>query len=71
MSEPVNIRQIPPGTRIALVDGSLAEVAIAVRKRVGRGTHENILIFDHASGKTLNLNLSGTEADVRGEPCCH
>src|SRR5215470_78544 len=26
MSEPVNIRQIPPGTKIALVDGALAEV---------------------------------------------
>jgi hypothetical protein len=26
MSEPVNIRQIPPGSRIALVDGGLAEV---------------------------------------------
>ena len=26
MSEPVNIRQIAPGTKIALVDGALAEV---------------------------------------------
>jgi hypothetical protein len=26
MSEPVNIRQIAPGTKIALVDGTLAEV---------------------------------------------
>ena len=26
MSEPVNIRQLSPGTKIALVDGSLAEV---------------------------------------------
>ena len=26
MSEPVNIRQIVPGTKIALVDGALAEV---------------------------------------------
>lgn len=48
-----------------IADGSIADVAIAVRKRVGRGTHENILIFDHASGKTLNLDLTGTEAEVR------
>lgn len=26
MSEPVNIRQIAPGTKIRLVDGSLAEI---------------------------------------------
>ena len=26
MSEPVNIRQIAPGTKIALVDGALAEI---------------------------------------------
>ena len=48
-----------------IADGSIAEVAVAVRKKVGKGTHENILVFDHASGKTLNLNLAGTEADVR------
>ncbi len=48
-----------------IADGLLAEVAVAVRKRSGRGTHENILVFDHVSGKTLNLDLSGTETDVR------
>jgi hypothetical protein len=26
MSEPVNIRQLAPGTKIALVDGTLAEI---------------------------------------------
>jgi hypothetical protein len=26
MSEPVNIRQLAPGTKIALADGSLAEI---------------------------------------------
>jgi len=26
MSEPINIRQLSPGTKIALVDGALAEV---------------------------------------------
>ena len=26
MSEPINIRQIAPGTKIALADGSLAEI---------------------------------------------
>ncbi len=48
-----------------LAEGPLAEVAAAVRKRVGKGTHENILVFDHVSGKTLNLDLTGTEKDVQ------
>lgn len=48
-----------------LAAGSLADVAVAVRKRAGKGTHENILVFDHATGKTLNLDLTGTERDVR------
>lgn len=48
-----------------LAAGSLADVAIAVRKRAGKGTHENILVFDHATGKTLNLDLTGAERDVR------
>jgi hypothetical protein len=26
MSDPINIRSLPPGTRIALVDGAVAEV---------------------------------------------
>lgn len=48
-----------------LAAGSLADVAVAVKKRAGKGTHENILVFDHATGKTLNLDLTGAERDVR------
>ena len=48
-----------------LVEGSLADVAVVVRKRSGKGTHETVLVFDLASGRTLNLDLTGTEKDVR------
>ena len=48
-----------------LASGSLADVAVAVRKRAGKGTHETIMVFDHATGKTLNLDLTGAEHDVR------
>lgn len=48
-----------------VAEGSLADVAVAVRKRAGKGTHENILVFDHVSGRTLNLDLTGAEKDVR------
>ncbi|RYY95931.1 MAG: DUF2239 family protein [Alphaproteobacteria bacterium] len=49
--------------RIAI--GALADVAAAVRKRITKPTHENILIFDYVSGKSLNLDLSGSEKDIR------
>ena len=44
-----------------LAAGSLADVAVTVRKLAGKGTHENILVFDLATGKTLNLDLTGAE----------
>ncbi|MBK8838454.1 MAG: DUF2239 family protein [Hyphomonadaceae bacterium] len=49
--------------RIAV--GGLIDVAMAVRKRVSKPTHENIHVFDYTSGKTLHLDLSGSEKDVR------
>ena len=45
--------------------GALIDVAMAVRKRVAKPTHENIQVFDYTSGKTLHLDLSGTEKDIR------
>lgn len=47
-----------------LATGSLADVAAAVRRRTGKGTHENIYVFDYASGKSLLLDLTGSERDV-------
>ncbi len=49
--------------RIAL--GALVDVAIAVRKRAAKATHENVHVFDYTSGKTLHLDLSGAEKDIR------
>lgn len=49
--------------RIAI--GALIDVAMAVRKRVTKPTHENVQVFDYASGKTLHLDLSGSEKDIR------
>lgn len=45
--------------------GSLFDVAMAVRKRVSKATHENIHVFDHATSKLLHLDLSGAEKDIR------
>lgn len=49
--------------RIAL--GVLADVASTVRKRAGKGTHENIHVFDYVTGKLLNLDIAGTDKDIR------
>lgn len=49
--------------RIAV--GTVIDVAMAVRKRISKPNHENVLIFDYTSGKTLHLDLSGAEKDVR------
>lgn len=49
--------------RIAM--GSLADVAAAIRKRPNRPNHENVHVFEYASGKALHLDLSGSEKDVR------
>lgn len=49
--------------RIAV--GAVIDVAMAVRKRVAKPTHENIQVFDYMSGKTLHLDLSGSEKDIR------
>lgn len=48
-----------------LAEGSLADVAIAMRKRAGKATHEALLAFDYVSGKNLQLDLSGSEKDIR------
>ena len=45
--------------------GALIDVALAVRKRVAKPTHENIHTFDYTSGKILHLDLSGSEKDIR------
>jgi hypothetical protein len=48
-----------------LAEGPLADVAAAMRRRAGKPTHENILVFDYVSGRNLQLDLSGSEKDVR------
>ena len=52
--------------RIAV--GGLIDVAMAVRKRVSKPTHENIQVFDYTSGKTLHLDLRGSAASAPRGP---
>jgi hypothetical protein len=49
-----------------LVSGPLAEVALAVMQASNSGDAEPIVIFDDANGRTIDLNLRGTEQDVIG-----
>jgi hypothetical protein len=51
---------------LRLVSGPLAEVALAVMQASNSGGAEPIVIFDDANGRTIDLNLRGSEQDVIG-----
>lgn len=45
-----------------LMAGPLGEVALAVRR--SSGTTETILVFDNATGRIIDLDLRGSEAEI-------
>ena len=47
-----------------LVAGALHTVAVAVRSRMEAGESEPLAIFDNATGRTVDLDLSGRIEDV-------
>ena len=47
-----------------LASGPLAEVALAVVKASRRDSAGPVVVFDDASGRPIDLNLSGTDRDV-------
>ncbi len=49
-----------------LRSGSLVEVARAVKTAADGGSNDPILVFDDATGRVVDLDLRGTEADVVG-----
>jgi hypothetical protein len=51
------------GQRLLLA-GPLKEVALAVKAAAQRDTAEPILVFDDASGRVIDLDLRGSNADI-------
>lgn len=47
-----------------LAEGPLAAVALAVRDALAAGGEEPVLVFDDASGKVVDLDLSGGDAEI-------
>ena len=47
-----------------LAQGALADVALAVKAAAAVGTPGPILVFDDATGKVIDLDLRGCDADV-------
>jgi hypothetical protein len=47
-----------------LTRGPLSKVVHSVKKRLGKSAHSSILIFNDATGKTMDFNFHGTEKDV-------
>ncbi|MCA8244540.1 DUF2239 family protein [Burkholderia sp. AU32262] len=48
-----------------LASGPLATVALAARQAAGDATSGTILIFDDATGRSIDLDLRGTADDIR------
>jgi len=44
--------------------GSLVEVVVKIKKRLGKSENSSILIFSDATGKSMDFNFQGTEKDV-------
>ncbi|MEJ2288444.1 MAG: DUF2239 family protein [Deinococcales bacterium] len=44
--------------------GALAEVAVAIKSVVDAGSTESVLVFDDATGRVIDLDLRGSDADV-------
>jgi hypothetical protein len=47
-----------------LISGSLAKVALAVKKWSGGGLSSPILIFDDSTGRVIDLDLRGTDREI-------
>ncbi|MDB5517065.1 MAG: hypothetical protein JWQ17_3823 [Tardiphaga sp.] len=47
-----------------LVSGSLADVALAVKKTADADLTATIVIFNDSTGRTLDLNLRGTSSEI-------
>lgn len=47
-----------------LASGALLEVALAVKAATDGGAAETILVFDDKSGRTIDLDLRGSRADI-------
>ncbi|KGM32539.1 DUF2239 family protein, partial [Inquilinus limosus] len=47
-----------------LLSGPLAEVALAARAAVERNTGGPVLVFDDTTGRVVDLDLRGGEAEI-------
>jgi hypothetical protein len=48
-----------------LFHGSLADVVIKIKKRLGKEVNSSILIFSDSTGKTIDFNFQGNERDIQ------
>lgn len=54
-----------------IATGTLKEVALATRHASNRDRHAALLVFDDATGRQIDLDLRGSEADVIGRLADH
>ena len=51
-----------------LTSGPLAEVALAIKRKAKAAGSEPVLIFDDASGRSIDLDLRGTDREILARP---
>ena len=61
--EPMNTYTAFDGNKRAF-RGPLQEVALKIKKRMGKAENSAILVFSDATGKAMDLNFQGSEKDV-------
>ncbi len=47
-----------------IFQGSLSEVVLKIKKRLGRAENSSVLIFSDATGKAIDFNFQGSEKDI-------
>ncbi len=62
MNETITYTAFESGKVIS--SGTLADVVINLKKKLGKSNHTSVLIFNDTTGRTMDFNFSGSEKEV-------
>ena len=72
MTQGAAVNDQPPAATVVafegarrIASGALAEVAMAVKQALSRDAAAQLLVFDGATGRVVDLDLRGDEAEIR------
>jgi uncharacterized protein len=64
MTDPADIKCTAFDGHKRIANGALPDVALAVKAAGEAGASEPVLVFDDATGKVIDLDLRGSDADI-------